>query len=117
MIVEWLGPVSGFLFGARLLRDQLRASRHQGWEALLKLVGAGIAAYAMVRIGFEASGSLGESLVVSAFMLTMAFLPARIALRLIRARRPNEIEDPEMFENGELKPDVRFRDLSGPKRE
>ncbi len=114
MIVEWLAPVSALVLSARLLWGQVR-SGWKSWEDGLKIVGVSILSYAMIEMGFGASQSLVESIVVSSLLLTMTFIPGRTVFRLIGAKRPNEVEDPELFRDGELKPEAELRQLTGPK--
>lgn len=116
MIVDWLAPISAIVFSTRLLWAQVREG-WRDWEDALKLLGTALVCYCMFWIGLDATKSLGESIVLSTVMLTVAFIPPRFALRLIRAKRPNEIEDPELFEDGELKSEDQLKELGAPRQD
>lgn len=114
MIIEWLAPVSVFVFSARLLWEQVRVG-WKGWEDVLKIVGLSVMSYFMLDVGIRVTQSLGQSIVFSTMVLTLAFIPSRYVMRLIRAKRPNEIQDPELFENGELTLETERTPLGQPK--
>ena len=118
MTLDWtlLAPVSAMVLSARLLWAQVRVG-WRGWENALKIVGISTLGYYLVISFLKSSGSLAADLVVSSMLLTVAFISPRVMARLIRARRPNEIEDPELFEDGELKSEDQLRQLGQPKPE
>jgi small-conductance mechanosensitive channel len=111
VIIEWLAPVSAFICSAQLLGQTVRLG-WRDWENWPRLIGTAVLGYLLVGMGFGATSSLVGSIVVSSLLLTLAFIPPRFVLRLIKAKRPNEIEDPELFENGELKPEARDKLLA-----
>ena len=113
MILEWLAPASAVVLGARILWSQLREGWHD-WTDGLKIAGTVVFASFVVGQSIAHRHSLGMSLVSSALYLTVAFMPVRVVMRLIGAKRPNPIEDPELFEDGELKPPPDVKQLPGP---
>jgi Kef-type K+ transport system membrane component KefB len=115
MIVEWLAPVAAIALSARLFW----MGRGQGWSVdnVLRTAGTMVLAGALVSTSLTIRHAIAESVVFSVLTLTMAVVPVRTVLRLIRAKRPNEIEDPELFEDGELKPGAELKGLRDPTRD
>jgi hypothetical protein len=114
MILEWLAPAAAMAFSGRLLW----LGRKLEWTVgnLLKTAGTLVLSCVLIRttLGIHA---FGEIVVLSAILLTMTFIPGRTVFRLIGAKRPNEVEDPGLFENGELKPDGEIKRLSEGKQD
>jgi Kef-type K+ transport system membrane component KefB len=115
MLVEWLAPAAAIALGARLLW----MGGKLGWSVdnVLRTGGTMVLACYLVRTSLGVRHSIAASVVFSTLMLTLAVIPARAVLRLIRAKRPNEIEDPEMFAYGELKPGAESLPPRGPNRD
>jgi len=112
VILEWIVPASAIAVAARFLWRFRKVDRD--FDGIVSLCAAVFVSVLLVRasLGIEGlAGKIGFGILFS----TMAMIPDRFVLRLIRAKRPNEIEDPELFENGELKPSVEFKQLEHPK--